>query len=194
MKNIATPSGIVAMLFGLQWPRGEKMASESEKGARDNHGKAIIICLHLLFYPLSPVDTANGIASLCHSKSHFCPPSPCLCWQSERMRGGGKKGGGKEPTEAFFNMAFCQFLCACQNERMCPVAMLVGELLGRGWSLSVGKVVETSNWRGTPMLRYTSRYSKESALAAQGCQVSGRQKEIINCIYSKFLTSFPKGW
>lgn len=124
------------------------MAGESEKGARDNHGQAIIICLHLLFYPLSPVDTANGIARLCHSKSHFCPPRACLCWQSERMRGE-KKKGGKEPTEAFFNMAFCQFPCACQNEKQCLVARLVGESLGRSWSLSVGKVVETSYWRGT---------------------------------------------
>lgn len=118
------------------------------EGAQHNHGQAIIICLHLLFYPLSPIDTANGIASLCHSMSHFCPPRLCLCWQSERMRE--EKREGKEQTEAFFNLAFCQFLCACQNEKQCPVPGMVGELLGRGWSLSVRKLVETSYWKGTP--------------------------------------------
>lgn len=28
-----------------------------------------------------------------------------------------KKRGGKQPTEAFFNMAFCQLLLACQKEK-----------------------------------------------------------------------------
>lgn len=149
MKNISPPSSIVAMLFGLQWPQGGKMAGESEKGARDNHGRAIIICLHLLFYPLSPVDTANGIASLCHSKSHFCPPSPCLCWQSERMRGE-QKGEEKRRQRHFSTWLFVNFCALVRTRDSAPVARLVGELLGRGWGLSVGKVVETSYWSGAP--------------------------------------------
>lgn len=76
-------------------------------GARGNHGQAIIICLYLFFYPLSLVDKANGMASLCHSKSHFCPPRPCLCWQSIRTRV--RKRGGKAPTEDFSTWLFVNF-------------------------------------------------------------------------------------
>lgn len=127
---------------------GEKMAGESKKG-----------CGTIMARPSSFVSTSFSI--LFHHLTRQMAQQPLSLkkpflssqtlpvlteWGSE----GREKIGGKEPTEAFFNMAFCQFLCACQNERQCPVARLVGELLGKGWNLSVGKAVETRYWRGTP--------------------------------------------
>lgn len=97
-------SGDVIM---AQWPQGGRDGKWQRDGARGNHGQAIIICLYLFFYPLSLVDKANGIASLCHSKSHFCPPRPCLCWQSIRTRV--RKRGGKAPTEDFSTWLFVNF-------------------------------------------------------------------------------------
>ncbi len=137
VKNISTPSGIVATLFGLQWPRGGKDGRWKREGARDNHGQAIIICLHLLFYPLSPVDTANGIASLCHSKSHFCPPRPCLCWQSERMRERGKKEEEKSRQRHFSTWLFVNF---------CVLVKTRGSARLLGWLESCQAGVEVWVW------------------------------------------------
>lgn len=105
--NTSTPTSIVATLLWLNDLRGGRDGKWQRDGARGNHGQAIIICLYLFFYPLSLVDKANGIASLCHSKSHFCPPRPCLCWQSIRTRV--RKRGGKAPTEDFSTWLFVNF-------------------------------------------------------------------------------------
>lgn len=134
-------------LFGKHYYFLDLQEEMGKKMAWDNHDR-IIIRLQLLFYPHSPVDVPNGITSLCRSKSHFCPPRPRFHWQSARTNEG-KKRERKEPTEAFFYPAFCQFLCACQNEIQCLVARLVEELLGRGWSWSAGQVVKMSRWRAT---------------------------------------------
>lgn len=65
-------------------------------------------------------------------------PDPS-CADKERER---EERRGKEETDAFSNMAFCQFLGACQNEMPCTAARLVGEFLGRGWSLRARQVVD----------------------------------------------------
>lgn len=87
------------------------------EGARHNRGQVIIICLHLLLYPLLPIDTANGIASLCHSKSHFCSCRLCLCWQSERMRE--RKNGRKRADRGIFQHGFLSIsMCLSKWEAM----------------------------------------------------------------------------
>ena len=150
-----------------------KMAAEKLEGVQNNHGRAIIICLHLLFYPLSPVDTANGVASLCHSKSHFCPPRLCLCWQSERMRKRGKRGGEEKSRQRHFSTwLFVNFGVLVKTRGSAQLLGWLEGLFGRGWILRVRKVVETRYWRGTPC-RCIAVTSRQLRLNVAGRRLPG---------------------
>lgn len=84
-------------------------------------------------------------------------------------------------------MAFCHFLCACQNEMHCPVARLVGELSRRGWSLSVRQVLEMICRRATPHCCKVAAKSRLNRLEDENIPSPS------NCIHSTDIFYFIKG-
>lgn len=114
----------VSVLFRVQWSPGRRMAGESKKGRVTIMTRPSSFVSTSFLYPLSPVDTANGTASLCHSKSHFCPPRRCPCWQSEGAREEEKRADRGIFQHGvfccFFFLPLVNFCAACQKRAALP--------------------------------------------------------------------------
>lgn len=138
----------VSMLFRVQWSPGGRMAGESKKGRVTITTRPSSFVSTSFLYPLSTVDTANGTASLCHSKSHFCPPRPCPCWQSEGAREEEKRADRGIFQHVFlFFFFFGQFLCCLSKRDSLPSCWAgLESCWARGWNPSVGGKKKKKNW------------------------------------------------
>lgn len=96
-------------------------------------------------------------------------------------------GGRIKPTEAFFNMAFCQFLCAYQREAV-PSCWADGRVVRQGLKFEFGKTGGDKVPNSYSMLLLTSKYSKELTLQAYVmCNVGNKKWQSCQIIRNYVL-------